>query len=195
MNRLIGLRDESDHALVEAGRRGDEDAFTEMHRRTSARLRFEARRVLRSHADAADAVAMVYASTFRAIRRGGGPRGPLMPYLLQAVRNSARTMARPLRFNAEILRGDMLDRADPASTYVDDEDENVRSAFAALPARWRLVLWRVDVEKRDARELIDEFGISANAIAALTKRARAGFRDRYNEVPPGAEVTSADRSP
>ncbi len=190
-NNRISLRQVSDLVLVEAGRRGDEDAFAEMYRRTSDRVRFEARRALRNHADAADAAAMAYASTFRAIRRGGGPHGPLLPYLLQSVRNSARMMARPIRFTAEIPRGDMPDRPDPASTHVDADDEHVKNAFSALPDRWRLVLWRVDVEQRDARELMDEFGISANAIAALTQRARAGLRARYN-APAG---TDADDSP
>ena len=190
-NNRIGLRHASDHVLVEAGRHGDEDAFAEMYRRTFARVCFEARRALRNHADAADAVSMAYASTFRAIRRGGGPHGPLLPYLLQSVRNSARMVVRPIRFNAEIPRGDMPDRPDPASTHFEAEDEDVKNAFSALPDRWRLVLWRVDVEQRDARDLMDEFGISANAIAALTQRARAGFRARYNALPADADAGRA----
>ncbi len=59
------------------------------------------------------------------------------------------------------------------------EHDDVDRAFQALPARWRRVLWQLEVEGRRPRDLADELGMTPNAVAALGMRARAGLRKAY----------------
>jgi hypothetical protein len=48
-----------------------------------------------------------------------------------------------------------------------------------LPERWRLALWKTEVEGVKPRDLADELGLSANATSALIYRAREGLREAY----------------
>ncbi|HZP51650.1 ANTAR domain-containing protein [Actinocrinis sp.] len=53
------------------------------------------------------------------------------------------------------------------------------AAFAALPERWRSILWHTEVEGQGPGELAAVLGIEAGAVAALACRAREGLRAAY----------------
>ena len=52
----------------------------------------------------------------------------------------------------------------------------VAQVFRALPTRWQEVLWYTEVEQLRPQSVAPFLGMSANAVAALSHRAREGFR-------------------
>jgi hypothetical protein len=75
-----------------------------------------------------------------------------------------------------------LDRR--AEPYADNssrlaESTLITQAFSSLPERWRTVLWQVEVEGERPAVVAPHFGLSANATAALARRARDGLRAAY----------------
>ena len=70
--------------------------------------------------------------------------------------------------------------ADPMSRQT--EISMMRQAFAALPRRWQVILWRTAVDHDRNIEIGHDLGISPNAVAALAKRARRGLRQAYLQV-------------
>jgi hypothetical protein len=55
----------------------------------------------------------------------------------------------------------------------------ITTAFTSLPERWRTVLWQTEVEGEQPAMVAPHFGLSANATAALARRARQGLRAAY----------------
>src|SRR6478609_4758272 len=90
-----------DQALLAAARAGDQRAFAALYRSHHRRAMHEARKVVSNSSDAEDCVAAAYASTFQAIRKGGGPTEAFKPYLMAAVRNSALQLVRLKRYSNE----------------------------------------------------------------------------------------------
>lgn len=63
-----------------------------------------------------------------------------------------------------------------------DEQVMVLSAYESLPERWQVLLWQTAVEGHQPRELGPNFGVSANAAAALAYRGREKLRQAYVEA-------------
>ena len=135
--------------------------------------------------DAADAVAEAFTRVFTALPSGRlAPDLAFRPYLLAATRNAAID---GLRKAGRLRPTDEIDRFDrPASgsgpserLMIGDDRHKMAEAFAALPERWRSVLWMTEVEEMPAREVAALLGLTANGVAQLAVRARAGLRDRY----------------
>jgi len=169
----------SDGALVERAREGDVDAFGELWtRHADAALRAASQ--FRSVADPDDLVAEAYARILQAIRNGKGPSGAFRPYLFVTVRNLASRIATTDREDAV----DDLDRVPDESTLADpaivalDRSLTAR-AFRSLPDRWQTVLWYTVVEGMSPLEASTLVGLSANATAALSLRAREGLRQAW----------------
>ncbi|HET6291623.1 MAG TPA: zf-HC2 domain-containing protein, partial [Amycolatopsis sp.] len=59
------------------------------------------------------------------------------------------------------------------------EHSLITTAFTSLPERWRSVLWQTEVEGEQPAMVAPHFGLSANATAALARRARQGLRAAY----------------
>jgi hypothetical protein len=59
------------------------------------------------------------------------------------------------------------------------EHSLITTAFTSLPERWRSVLWQTEVEGEQPSMVAPHFGLSANATAALARRARQGLRAAY----------------
>ncbi|MFT3851747.1 MAG: sigma-70 family RNA polymerase sigma factor [Ilumatobacteraceae bacterium] len=167
-----------DQALLAAARAGDQRAFAALYRNHHRRAMHEARKVVANRSDAEDCVAAAYASTFQAIRKGGGPTEAFRPYLLTAVRNSALQLVRLKRYGSEVTT-DELEPPAHVDLYEIGADPAVRNAFVGLPERWREVLWKTEIEGMAPRDLATELAMSANGVAALAKRARDGFRRAY----------------
>ena len=52
-------------------------------------------------------------------------------------------------------------------------------ALRSLSPRWQAVLWLTEIEGRSSVEVGELLGLSPNAAAALTGRAREGLRRAY----------------
>ena len=171
------LRDASDMELVEYTREGDSAAFGELWARHSR----AGRAVARSHRfDADDLLSEAFARVFQAISAGGGPTAAFRPYLFTTIRNVSMQWARAKSADAS---EDLDLIADPsteedASLAALDKSLTV-SAFRSLPTRWQEALWYSEVEQLTSAEIAPLLGMKANAVSALTYRAREGLRQAW----------------
>lgn len=169
----------SDAALVESARGGDQRAFAELWRRhyqAGVRVAHQ----FTSSLDADDLVSEAFTRIYKTVLAGGGPTGAFRPYLYTSIRNLASTWGAASR---DVQVDDIDDFSDPAT--VDDPistalDRTLTArAFRSLPERWQSVLWYTEVEGLDPHEVAPLLGMTANAVAALSYRAREGLRKAW----------------
>jgi RNA polymerase sigma factor (sigma-70 family) len=156
-----------------------------------------------------DIVAEAFTRVLGAIRAGGGPGVTFRGYLLAAVRNLAsdwqRTRHRTtLLGDVDAEAGDRSAERSAAISRIcrgaEDQAEAraetrlVARAFAGLPARWRAVLWDLEVEGRAPAAVAPVFGVSANGVSALAARAREGLKQAYLQEHVGANVPTTCRA-
>jgi RNA polymerase sigma factor (sigma-70 family) len=192
-------RPSPDAALLDSVRAGDLTAYGELYVRYAEPVRLAARQWTSQPAEQQDLVADAFARTLNAIRNGAGPQKSLLPYLLTTVRRlgimSSRRREQVSLYGME-PRPDAT-FGDGAGTGVDEGAlrrwhlQLARSAFHALPQRWREVLWHTEVESRSPAELAPRLGLSPNGVAALAMRAREGLRQAYLQAQvPNARATT-----
>ncbi|MDN4641162.1 sigma-70 family RNA polymerase sigma factor [Agreia sp. PsM10] len=171
------LADASDMELVEFTRAGNSAAFGELWVRHSN----AGRAVARSHRfDADDLLSEAFARVFQAISAGGGPTTAFRPYLFTTIRNVSMQWARAKSADAS---EDLDLIADPST----EEDASLAAldksltvnAFRSLPTRWQEALWYSEVEQLSSAEIAPLLGMKANAVSALTYRAREGLRQAW----------------
>ena len=169
--------DETDEELVDRVRDGSDDAFAELYRRHRKVAERTAAWLLGSRRDVDDAVADAFAAVLQALRNGNGPKENFRAYLLACVRNGC-TLRRSRSITPVTLDPEAAGVAleDP-ERYV--EADTVARAFAALSPRWQQALWMTEVEQRSVADVGAQLGLAANAVAALTHRAREGFAQAY----------------
>jgi RNA polymerase sigma factor (sigma-70 family) len=171
---------DDDQTLLARLRAGDDSAFGQLFSRHADAVRRFAMQQVRDAAEADDLTAEAFFRVLQAVRRGNGPTDHVRTYLLTVARRvswewSARRRDVPVE-DAELDR-----RAEP---YTDNssrlaESTLISQAFSSLPERWRTVLWQVEVEGERPAVVAPNFGLSANATAALARRARDGLRAAY----------------
>ena len=166
--------------LAERVRKGDRDAAVELWTRHYHAVLLGARRVTWQSRDAEEIASDAFSGMLLALSTGAGPRTSVRAYLMTSVRNLAASRARRPS-SGEVITDDiaMFDHGIPDSSSRMSELELVRVAFADLPQRWQIVLWRTAVDKDSNIEVGQAMGLSANGVAALAKRARRGFRLAY----------------
>lgn len=175
----------SDAALAAAAAIGDRRAFETLYRRHAAAAWRVASAVAANPDDAADAVSDAFTRVLTALEAGRlKDSARFRSYLLSATRNAAVDLHRRTGRLRPTDRLDQLDtpsRTRSATERVDDRQDAtfVAEAFRGLPERWRSVLWLTEVEGIPAREAATLLGLSANNVAQLALRARAGLRERY----------------
>lgn len=179
----------SDEELIDAVRRGDLGAYATLYERYAEPAQRTARQCAADLADQQDLVAEAFVRVLTAIRGGGGPRDNLRPYLQVAIRNLATNRWNDQRRLDHGAGARVLEPAlGPASAGSDEialrhwRYQLVRAAFRALPARWRLVLWHLEVNGDSPSELAPMLELSPNAVSALAVRAREGLRKAYLQV-------------
>lgn len=174
------LADIADVELLCRVRAGQDDAFGELFVRHAAAVRGFALRCCSDVSEAEDMAAEAFFRVFQAVRRGSGPRDNVRAYLITVVRRLAaewRTRRRDVPVADDEL-GRQMDADVPAPVSAADV-QLIARAFSSLPRRWRAVLWRVEVEGERPAVVARHFGLSANATAALARRARQGLRAAY----------------
>ncbi|GAA3431654.1 sigma-70 family RNA polymerase sigma factor [Kutzneria kofuensis] len=179
-SRPVSAGADDDQALLDRLRAGDDSAFGLLFSRHADAVRRFAMQQVRDAAEADDLTAEAFFRVLQAVRRGNGPTDHVRTYLLTVARRvswewSARRRDVPVE-DAELDR-----RAEP---YTDNssrlaESTLIGQAFSSLPERWRTVLWQVEVEGERPAVVAPHFGLSANATAALARRARDGLRAAY----------------
>ena len=175
----------SDDVLVDRVVAGFEGDFEELYRRHASAAWRVAQAVTGNAHDAADAVAEAFARVFQAVKNGRlTDSSAFRAYLLTATRNasldSLRRSGKARPTAADDLEGVDLDAVGPAEALDGAGDAAmIAEAFRNLPERWRSVLWLTEVEGIATKDVADQLGISANGVAQLAVRARAGLRERF----------------
>lgn len=173
--------DRSDLQLLRAVRDGDTTAYAALYQRHVAAARRLARTLDPRPSDMDELVAEAFARVLAALRAGAGPRAAFRTYLLTTLRNVFHDETRRSR-RLDLV--DDLSHHDPGEPFVDPavrglEHGMVARAFAALPERWRLVLWHTEVEGDTPATVARLLGVRPNTVSALAYRARERLRQNY----------------
>lgn len=171
---------ETDADLLRRSRDGDRRAFSELWRRHAPTAVAYARSLGTAPPDPEDVVSDAFLSILQLVRAGRGPEERFRPYLLTTVRNTWLTAARRAPSTVPL---DEVEEPPSGIGTIDVEammnSAALVEAFGALPERWQHALWLSEVEHLPPREIADVLGMRANAVAALTYRARDGLRKAW----------------
>jgi RNA polymerase sigma factor (sigma-70 family) len=171
----------SDAELTGAVRRGDVAAFGVLYKRHLVAATRAAGALTATAAEREDLIAEAFVRLLRVLRAGGGPDDEFRAYLLTTMRNVMISWRR--------RDGAVSPVADVPEVGPTTSPEAVvgsrlhaalaAEAFASLPERWRLVLWRTEIEEETPAAVARSLGMTANGVAALAYRAREGLRQAY----------------
>jgi RNA polymerase sigma factor (sigma-70 family) len=171
----------SDAVLIAAVRSGDIAAYGALYERHLGAARRAAGAFTTLAAERDDLVAEGFARVLRVLREGHGPDDGFRPYLLTTMRN---TLIDWRRRDAVLSLVADVPEVRPA-TGTDEvvsrrlHAELAADAFASLPERWRVVLWRTEIEGETPAQVARHLGMTPNGVAALAYRAREGLRQAY----------------
>ena len=177
--------------LVAALREGRDEAYAALVRRYGGRLLAVTRRLLRSEADAEDAVQDAFLAAFRAIHGFAG-QSKLSTWLHRIAVNSALMRLRTKRRHPETSIEDLLPhfgedglhRNEPVEWRGTDgrlerqeTREWVRAQIDRLPETYRTVLLLRDIEELDTQETAELLEVTPNAVKIRLHRARLALRE------------------
>ncbi|MHA7305982.1 zf-HC2 domain-containing protein [Arthrobacter sp. TMN-49] len=165
----------SDLQLLELTREGDETAYVALwHRHRSAGLR--AARSITGKFDPEDMLQEAFTRILVAIRGHAGPREVFRPYLYSVLRSVS--MSWDPQGEATTPLDEVYQQNEPSYSFEGVTlDKTITSrAFANLKPEWRRVLWYVEVEGMQPREVAPLLGLKPNAVSALALRAKEGLR-------------------
>lgn len=172
---------ESDEqALLHRLRNGEDAAFGELFELHAAAVRRLAQSLASDRSEAEDITAETFFRVLQALRRGAGPRDYVRAYLLTVARRVSWEW-HGARRDVPVSDDELTFRAGAgADTHARTAEHTlITTAFTSLPERWRTVLWQTEVEGEQPAMVATHFGLSANATAALARRARQGLRAAY----------------
>ncbi|NKE55755.1 sigma-70 family RNA polymerase sigma factor [Lentzea sp. PSKA42] len=171
---------EVDRDLLARVREGDDSAYGELFSRHADAIRRFSLRHVREAAEADDLTAEAFFRMLQAIRRGSGPTDHVRTYLLTVARRVAWEWSGRRR-DVPVEDEELSRRVEPVADNANRRAEHnlITRAFSSLPERWRVVLWRVEVEGERPATVAPHFGLSPNAMSALARRAREGLRAAY----------------
>ena len=169
----------SDAELVRATRDGSRRAYAALYARHGLSALKYAKTLTSS--DAEDVVSEAFLKVYAAIKAGRGPEQDVRYYIRSAVRNTYISMVRARRAApaGDAIEDVVGDRgADIASLRSFDGSAMAR-AFLSLPTRWQEVLWCTEVEGFTREHTATLLGMNANAVSALSFRAREALRTAW----------------
>lgn len=174
----LPARDHDAELLVRA-RAGDLSALEDLYRAHHGAILAVARRQVGTEL-AEDVVAEAFTRTFALLTAGRGPEVAFRAYVISAVKNVYAGVVRKDHRVVVTDQEDALDTAAPSNPIdaLGDRDL-IRSAFDALPARDRTVLWWTAVEGRSAEDLAAVWRTTGPAVRQHAFRAREALRIAY----------------
>lgn len=186
---IAGEREESE--LVARLRAGESRAFDELVELAGGRMLAVARRMMKSEADAQDAVQDAFLSAFKSLDRFDG-RSQLTTWLHRITVNAClmkpRSKSRRPETSIEGLLPTFVEdghqthstpkwNADPSSGIQQAELRTlIRAKIGELPEQYRLVLVLRDIEELSTEEAAEVLEISENAVKTRLHRARQALR-------------------
>lgn len=188
--------DAEDRALVLAARAGAVSAFSALFRRHASRVYSITQGMLRSEAEAQDAVQDTFLAAWRNLHTFREDAS-FYAWIGRIATNTALMRLRHRRRHPEEpleLRGprfaedghferpvvDWTPRADQALER-EELGARLRGAVDQLPERYRVVLLLADYEHRTMREIAEDLELSVPAVKTRLHRARLAVREALGE--------------
>jgi DNA-directed RNA polymerase specialized sigma24 family protein len=171
----------TDGELLEAFRSGNNDAYGALFRRhIEAAIRVAQKRTPDYHL-AIEAAHEACSTILAAIKSGAGPTGTFTGYLFASINREVARQHRLRRYEKLVGEYEAL-----PNLFVPDftdqlPDPAIRAAFTTLPVRWQRAIWYLDINEIPPREAAPLFGLTPNALAALHRRAKKGFRRAFTQ--------------
>ncbi|NIH77531.1 sigma-70 family RNA polymerase sigma factor [Amycolatopsis viridis] len=169
-----------EQVLLSRLRAGEDAAFRELFELHASAVRRLARSLAADASEAEDITAETFFRVLQALRRGKGPKEHVRAYLLTVARRVSWEW-HGARRDVPVTDDELTSRAGAGADAHARTAEHtlITTAFTSLPERWRTVLWQTEVEGEQPAVVAPHFGLSANATAALARRARQGLRAAY----------------
>lgn len=170
-----------DLRLVRAYRDGDAAAAAELYERYYDDALLAAKAIAYRGQHSEEFASEAFTRVLETIRNGLGPTENFRAYLRQAVRSVALNHYRDQDRVVEVddLAATQDARAFDQSALFETGDGEIVTAFRRLPERWQQVIFYRTVEGRSPADVANRFGMSENALRALSFRARGGLRREY----------------
>lgn len=171
-----------DGELALAIARGDRSAETLLYERFGPRVRYFARRGLRSPDLAEDACSETFLRVVAAVR-GGRLRSPqsLASFVLQTARHVVYELGRRRRRDGRTSEDDDMDAVPAQEPEVPDEEvlQAVRRTITSLPPRDRSFLRMFYYEELPKAEIARQLGIDGERVRLIKSRALQRFRSEF----------------
>jgi RNA polymerase sigma-70 factor, ECF subfamily len=187
----------SERGLIEAVRRGDEDAFRRLVEPYRPGVRAHCQRMLGSFHDAEDALQDALLRAWRGLGRFEG-RSSLRGWLYRVATNAsldvlARRRERVLSIDFGAPVGDAA--AGPAASYEQREAAElaVAAALRQLPPRQRAVLVLREGLGLSANEAAQVLGTTAASVNSALQRARKALDEQPDDSRPAMTVWPGDQ--
>ncbi len=178
-------------ALVAELRTGRPEAYEKLVRAYGGRMRAAIHGLLKSEADADDALQEAFLSAFKSLGEFEG-RARLSTWLHRIAINAALMKLRSRQRRGEIEVEEHLPRFTPKGVFEEPQvpwsepaDDplareelcgHVRQCIARLPEKYRIPLILRDIEELSNQELAERLGVSPNAAKIRLHRARQALR-------------------
>ncbi|MDP6342588.1 MAG: sigma-70 family RNA polymerase sigma factor [Alphaproteobacteria bacterium] len=185
MNRS---RDDDDLAALRTGDRVATERFVREH---AAWMLAVARRILRDHGHAEDAVQNAFAAVFKNLEKFDG-RSALRTWMHRIVVNEALMLLRKSRRGRETPIDDLLPDFDDAGCRIEDRWTTVETPESLLqqtqtrariselidqlPDNYRIVLMLRDIEELSTAEVAELLDMSETNVKVRLHRARAALK-------------------
>jgi RNA polymerase sigma-70 factor (ECF subfamily) len=176
-------------AFVASLRSGEAGAFERLVRECGGRMLAVARRMLRSEADAQDAVQEAYLSAFKALPRFAGDSKVstwlhriLVNVCLMRIRKLSRRPERSIESLLPTFKDDGHFASRPTAwsgrdaAAGEEESAMMREAIAELPESYREVVVLRDIVGVDTAEAARHLGTSENNVKTRLHRARLALK-------------------
>jgi RNA polymerase sigma-70 factor (ECF subfamily) len=169
-------------------RAGVAAAFERLVRENGGRMLAVARRMLRSEADAQDAVQEAFLSAFKALPRFAGDSKPstwlhriLVNVCLMRIRRATRRPERSIESLLPTFKDDGHFTSRPTAwsgrdAAGEEESAMIREAIAELPESYREVVVLRDIVGVDTAEAARHLGTSENNVKTRLHRARLALK-------------------
>jgi RNA polymerase sigma-70 factor (ECF subfamily) len=186
------LVSESEAALVESLRNGENQGFETLVRTFGPQVMAVARRYLNSEADAADCFQETFVAVFTSIGSFAG-QSSLRQWVRGVAVNQSLMALRKRKRGREESIDHMLPQFDESGSRIETAEKssgstvekqidsaslqrNVRHSIDQLPDDYRVVLLLRDIDGLNTRETADILGIQLNAVKTRLHRARSALR-------------------
>jgi RNA polymerase sigma-70 factor, ECF subfamily len=188
----IGMKKDSDGALVAATRRGDTQAFEELVLRHRQKVLAVAQRITNNWEDAEDVAQESFHKAFLHLDAFQG-KSRFSTWLTRIAMNEAFMLLRKRRGVVEVLPENPDDGTEPSSEAFVDQSPNpeescsrrerrrlLTNAINRLGPTIRTAIWLRDIEERSIKETAQILGTSITAVKARVFQGRRKLRRSLN---------------